>query len=123
MVDKRVVSRRRELGRRAEESVTKYLQRRGFEILRRNERVGHLEIDIIAKKGSLLVFCEVRSRTDDTWMTPAQSLDSTKLNRLRRAAMQWMVSAQPNTVEVRFDVASVVYDVPQGRIDYFEDAF
>jgi putative endonuclease len=123
MAEKKAASRRTELGRRAEESVAGYLQEKGFEIIARNERVGHLEIDIIAKKGSLLVFCEVRARTDDTWMTPAQSLSSTKLERLRRAATQWLVSAQSSAVEVRFDVASVVYDVPQGRIDYFEDAF
>ena len=123
MAEKKAASRRSELGRRAEQSVAVYLEKKGFEIVARNERVGHLEIDIIARKGSLLVFCEVRSRTDDTWMTPAQSLSSTKLERLRRAAMQWLVSTQPSAVEVRFDVASVVYDVPQGRIDYFEDAF
>jgi putative endonuclease len=123
MAERKTDSRRLELGRRAEESVAVYLQKKGFEIVARNERVGHLEIDIIAKKGSLIVFCEVRSRTNDAWMTPAQSLTETKIKRLRRAATQWLISAQPNAVEVRFDVASVVYDVPRGTIDYFEDAF
>jgi len=122
MPSKRTSSRRLEVGRRAEELVAEYLENKGYEIVARNQRVGHLELDIIAKKGSLLVFCEVRSRSNDTWMTPAQSLSDTKLERLRRAATQWMVSERPKTVEVRFDVASVVYDVPQGRIDYFEDA-
>ena len=122
MATRKTASQRTELGRRAEESVAEYLQKKGFEIVARNERVGHLEIDIIAKKGSLLIFCEVRSRTNDAWMTPAQTLNKTKLERLRRAATQWLISTRFSVVEVRFDVASVVFDVPQGRIDYFEDA-
>jgi putative endonuclease len=123
MVGKNDTQKRADLGRRAEDLVAERLKSEGFEIVGRNQRVGHLEIDIIARRGLLLVFCEVRSRSDDKWMTPAQSIDAKKIERLRRAATGWLVSTQQNTREIRFDVASVVFDVPQGRVDYFEDAF
>jgi putative endonuclease len=123
MVGKNNTRKRADLGRRAEDLVAEHLKLKGFTIVARNQRVGHLEIDIIAQKRLLIVFCEVRARSDDKWMTPAQSIDNKKIERLRRAATGWLISTQQNAREIRFDVASVVYDVPQGRVDYFEDAF
>ncbi|MBN1655524.1 MAG: YraN family protein [Deltaproteobacteria bacterium] len=123
MVPKKSAFQKSDLGRRAEDLVADFIREKGFEIIARNQRVGRLEIDIIARKGTLVVFCEVRSRTDDSWMTPAQSIGHAKIERLRRAAIQWLISTQPSATEIRFDVASVVYDVPQGRIDYFDNAF
>ena len=115
-------AKRSALAIRAETLVSEYLAKRGYEIVQRNARLGHLEIDIIARRGSLLVFCEVRSRSSDIWMTPAQTIDRGKAERIRRAAIQYLALANPRPKEVRIDVASVVYDVEGGRIDYFESA-
>jgi putative endonuclease len=116
-------SGRAELCRLAESLVADYLKRKGFEILQRNARLGRLEIDIIARRRALVVFCEVRSRSRDQWITPAQSIDHRKAEHIRRAAAQWLAAARPGPVEVRLDLASVVFDVPEGRIDYYEAAF
>ena len=89
----------------------------------RNLRVGRLELDIVARKGRLIVFCEVRSRSHDRFMTPAQSIDPKKVERIRRAAAQWLRSSQTGTDQVRFDVASVLFDSPEGRLNYLEGAF
>jgi putative endonuclease len=113
---------RSRLASRAEELVARYLESQGFEIVERNARLGHLEIDIIARRRSLLVFCEVRARTNDRLMTPAQSVIGPKAERFRRAAAAYLAAAVPRPREVRLDVASVVYDVPEGRLDYYEAA-
>jgi putative endonuclease len=99
------------------------LERQGFRVIGRNVRVGRLEIDIIAGRDNLVVFCEVRSRSNDRWITPAQTIDHRKIKRLRSAAAQWLSNARLGIKEVRFDAASVVYDVPEGRVNYFEGAF
>jgi putative endonuclease len=111
------------LGRRAEELACAHLSRLGFEIVARNARVGRLELDVIARRGALVVFCEVRSRSSDRLMTPAQSIDPRKVARVRAAAAQWLRAARPGAVQVRFDVASVLFDDPEGRLNYLEGAF
>jgi len=111
------------LGLRAEEMACEKLRSLGFEVIGRNVRVGRLEIDVIAQRGRLVVFCEVRSRTSTWLMTPAQSIDPLKVKRIRTAAAQWLREAQLGAVQVRFDVASVTFDVPGGRLNHLEGAF
>jgi putative endonuclease len=117
------ISDRAALGARAEQLACDHLERRGFEIVARNVRVGRLEMDVIARRGSLLVVCEVRSRRSDRLMTPAQSVDYRKVAHVREAASRWLREARPGTKELRFDVASVVFDTPDGRLNYLEGAF
>jgi putative endonuclease len=119
---KAAAAERSALASKAETLVARHLEGQGFEIVERNARLGHLEIDIIARRRSLLVFCEVRARTSDRLMTPAQSVVGRKAERFRRAAAAYLASVRPRPREVRLDVASVVYDVPEGRLDYYEAA-
>jgi putative endonuclease len=114
---------RSELGRRAEDLACAHLTKLGFEIVARNARVGRLELDVIARRGALVVFCEVRSRTSDRLMTPAQSIDRGKVARVRAAAAQWLRASKAGGAQVRFDVASVLFDEPAGRLNYLEGAF
>ncbi len=109
-------------GDRAEELVAARLVDEGFEIVGRNVRVGRLELDVIARRGSLVVFCEVRARTHDRIAAPWQSVDRAKIERIRRAARAFLASAMLGNVSVRFDVASVVLGPPV-KIDYFDEAF
>ncbi|HKU40230.1 MAG TPA: YraN family protein [Polyangiales bacterium] len=110
-------------GARAEDMACDHLRGLGFEIIGRNIRVGRLELDVIARRGRLVVFCEVRSRTSDWLMTPAQTIDPGKVQRIRSAAAQWLRDAKLGPVQVRFDVASVTFDVPGGRLNHLEGAF
>lgn len=116
-------SERAALGARAEQLACEHLERGGFAIVARNVRVGRLELDVIARRGSLLVVCEVRSRRSDRVMTPAQSVDFRKIGHVRAAAARWLREARPGTSQLRFDVASVVFDTPEGRMNYLEGAF
>jgi Holliday junction resolvase-like predicted endonuclease len=56
-------------------------------------------------------------------MTPAQSVTTAKVERVRRAAAQWLRNEALPAVQVRFDVASVLFDTPDGRLNYLEGAF
>jgi putative endonuclease len=115
--------KRAELGRLAETRVADHLIAQGFGVLARNVRVGRFEIDIIARRRELIVFCEVRARTHDRFVAPAATIDGRKIARLRAAAAQWLRAQRPGRVDIRFDAAAVVFDTPEGRIEYYEGAY
>lgn len=85
--------------------------------------MGRLEIDVIARRGHLVVFCEVRARRDDRWIAPHHTVDAQKAQRVRRAAARWLSQNLPEGgVSIRLDVASVVIGDDDQRLDYFEAA-
>jgi putative endonuclease len=114
---------RGETGREAEALIASRLERQGYVILGRNVRVGRLELDVIARRGSIVVVCEVRARSHARFAEPVASIDRAKIARIRRATAQWLSSTELNGVFVRFDAASVVFDQDPPRIEYYEEAF
>jgi putative endonuclease len=112
-----------ERGTEAEEIVAARLRAQGFSILAQNARVGRLEIDLIARRGPLLVFCEVRSRATADFVDPILTIDHAKVSRIRNAARSWLAIRQRLRYdEVRFDAASVVLR-PDTEVTYYEGAF
>lgn len=116
-------SNRPELARRGEALVASLLEDRGFQICGRNVRVGRLELDIIARRGSLLVVCEVRSRSSARPVFPAETIGGKKLARVRRATAIWLRRQKLGRVHARIDAAAVVFDGPsrKPRIEYYEN--
>jgi len=117
------LQRRAALGARAEQMACDHLVAQGFAIVARNVRVGRLELDVIAQRGRLLVFCEVRSRSSDRIMTPAQSIQPQKVHRVRSAAAAWLKQHPAPGRDIRFDAISVVFDRPEGRLNHLVGAF
>ncbi len=74
------------LGRSGEDIAEKYLKGRGYRIIRRNISVGHSDIDILAEKGDVLVFVEVRTRSSSKHGMPEESLSWRKLSQMRKTA-------------------------------------
>jgi putative endonuclease len=99
------------------------LETRGFEICGRNVRVGRLELDVIARRGMLVVVCEVRSRAKSRPVFPAETIGATKLARVRRATAVWLRERRLGPVLTRIDAAAVVFDGPGGepQIEYYEN--
>lgn len=111
------------LARRAEDLVASLLEERGFQILGRNVRVGRLELDVIARHRSLVVVCEVRSRSNARPVFPAETISGKKLARVRRATAMWLRREKLGRVHARIDAAAVVFDGPGGepRVEYYEN--
>src|SRR6185369_14295951 len=102
---------RHALGRAAEQAAVDSLLRQGFGILWRNLRIGALEIDVVAKKGDLVVIVEVRTRGPGSFEKPLASISKTKVRTLLRASRAlWRgrVSKMKDVRRLRIDVASVV---------------
>ncbi|MCA9582235.1 MAG: YraN family protein [Myxococcales bacterium] len=100
-----------------------HLRGLGYEILDRNVRVGPLELDVIARRGNLLVICEVRTLRGTAPYSPVETITPTKVSRVRRAAARWLSKNRPGTDELRFDAAAVTIGPDGPTIDYYEDAF
>jgi putative endonuclease len=116
-------SSRTELARRGEALVAAWLEERGFRICGRNVRVGRLELDVIARRGSLLVVCEVRSRLRARPVFPAETISKQKLSRVRQATARWLQKQKLGRVHARIDAAAVVFEGPGGKphIEYYEN--
>lgn len=114
---------RSQLGRRGEDAACDLYSRLGFQVVERNYRAGRGEIDVVARRGDVLVFCEVKTRRSDQWGIPAEAVDRAKQARLRRLAAAWMAERKPGYVDVRFDVVSVIVRGDRTDVTHVPDAF
>ncbi len=113
----------RELGERGEALAAAYLRRRGYRVVASRFRCRYGEIDLIAQKGRLLCFVEVKARTNLSMGLPREYVDYRKQERLRTTAAYYL-SLRELDCPVRFDVAEVyVAEDGKERIEYMENAF
>ena len=114
---------RTDLGRTGEDAAEKLYRKLGFSLVERNYRCPAGEIDLVVRRGPLVVFCEVKARRTDRWGEPAEAVGYAKQARLRRLAAAWLSERKPGSVEIRFDVVSVI--VRPGRVElrHIPDAF
>jgi putative endonuclease len=123
----RASRRRRQLGRAGEELAAAWYEAHGYEVVARNWRCREGELDVVARRGRLHVFCEVKARSSDRFGLPAEAVGPQKQARLRRLAACWFAQVQgPGTAvrpgarggSVRFDVACVL----AGTLEVIEGA-
>jgi putative endonuclease len=93
-------------GRLAERVAAWRLRLAGYRIVGRTVRVAGREIDVLARRGSLLVICEVKARRSRTFGAPLEAVGAGKQRRLRRAA-EILVARDPTVETVRFDVITL----------------
>jgi putative endonuclease len=99
---------RKAQGEAAEERACRHLDRSGFTIVERNFRTRGGEIDIVARKGDVLVFVEVRSREVPDFGTPEESVTPAKRRRIVAAARRYLSKVSPSSWrEARFDVIAI----------------
>ena len=91
-----------------EGTAARYLTDLGMVVLDRNWRCVHGEIDIVARDGPTLVFCEVKTRRSARFGAPAEAVGVAKVGRLRRLATLWIAASGLTSPDVRFDVLSVL---------------
>jgi putative endonuclease len=93
-------------GRLAETLAAWALRLRGYRVVGQNVRVGGREVDLLARRGSLLVVCEVKARRTSLFGAPAEAVGPHKRRRLREAA-EMLMADDPSVERVRFDVIAV----------------
>lgn len=110
-------------GSQGEQLACRFLEERGYEVLERNWRHGHHELDIIARHGLELVIVEVKTRTSDQYGQPAEAVKGGKRGKLVKAANAYVL-ANGTDLALRFDIVSVILH-PAGTpyIHHITDAF
>ena len=109
-------------GRNGEDAAEALYRRAGFDV-ERNYRAGRIEVDLIASRPGLVVFCEVKTRASDMWGLPAEAVSPAKQARIRRAAAAWLSKNRPGAVDVRFDVVSAIVHNGRTELTHIPNAF
>ena len=113
----------RAAGTWGEALVANFLRKKGYQVLAHSYHCRFGEIDLIAQKGKILCFVEVKLRGVGSIALPREFVDVKKQERLRKTAAAYL-SSHDLDVPARFDVAEV-YEEQDGtlRIQYLESAF
>ncbi len=114
---------RKIFGSAAEQLVSEHLERQGWRVRDRNVLCRFGELDIVAERGAVLAFVEVRMRSTAMWGEPSETVMRAKQRKVVKAATEYCQRHRLFERVIRFDVASVVGRGRFGAVDYLEDAF
>lgn len=124
---RRMPDDRAAIGARGEQAALDLYRRRGFVLVARNWRCSIGEVDLVMRRGDMLVFCEVKTRRGSRHGAGFEAVDPRKRRKLRALAEVFLLTHSATPLAVRFDVASVSAGRgrPAGpaRVELFEDAF
>jgi putative endonuclease len=111
------------IGQAGEQMACDFLETQGHQILDRNWRTGHLELDIISEAPDGLHFVEVKARTAPVTTTVLDQVNVVKQKRISAAAGQYLNKKHMEGKEVFFDVVSVLFDGDETVVRYFPKAW
>jgi len=94
-------------GKWGEELAAGYMQQQGYQILFRNFYSKYGELDIVARRNNLLVFVEVKTRTQNDYGTPGEAVDARKRKHMNYAANFFLQRFGFHHVDLRFDVIEI----------------
>jgi putative endonuclease len=117
------VTSRQRLGALGEDAAAELLRGSGYRIVARNHRCRSGEIDVIAEKGDLLVFVEVRTRASRAFGGPEETVGARKQRRVIAAARDYLAQRRGPPKAARFDVIAVVDGAQGPALTHFENAF
>lgn len=96
----------------------KYLKSKGYRIIECNWRTKYAEVDLIVKKGKVIVFVEVKTRKSERFARPEDFINYKKKQRLKRAAIGYMQSKKL-TGPCRIDAICIVLDEYVKRLNHY----
>ena len=117
------VLRTSKIGELGEQMACDFLLSRGHQILDRNWRAGHLELDIVSEASDGLHFVEVKARTVPVTTTVKDQVNFVKQKRISAAALQYLNKKHLDGREVFFDIVSVLFNGPETVVRYIPQAW
>lgn len=110
-----------ELGKWGEALAAEFVEKQGYEILERDWKSGHHDLDIIARDENTLVIIEVKTRRNRLFGDPEEAIDYKKRLSLQ-SAINHYVKSHRIKIPVRFDVISIVGMIGSTpEIDHIKD--
>jgi len=98
---------RKKIGKENEKLAEQFLKQSGYTILDKNFSSKFGEIDIIAKKGSLIIFVEVRSKSYNAFGKPFETINKSKIQKIINTAQIYISIKNLYNYDIRFDVISI----------------
>ena len=109
------------IGKWGEELAVDHFKQLGFEIMARNTRTPYGEIDIVARRGEITIFIEVKTRTTDKMGMPEDSITARKRQHMISAAEHYAMEHEIDSWQI--DVLSIEGKPGiQPKITHFENA-
>ena len=96
-------------GDEGEELAARILSEKNYEIVERNYRYGHGEIDIIARDGETLVFIEVKTRKNLQYGMPEYAVTQTKQRQIKKIAEAYLYENNITDTDCRMDVVAILF--------------
>lgn len=114
------------IGRIGEDKTVEYLKSKGCIIIKRNWRDRYGELDIVADDGQNIIFVEVKTRSENSWVSGVDAMDIGKITRTRNAALMFMKRLH-TSLPPRIDVSEVTIKTQEdgtlkGSINYIKNA-
>jgi putative endonuclease len=111
------------LGEEGERIAAAWLAQRGWSILDRRFRNGHRDLDLVAERGGVVAFVEVKTRRGKDFGHPVEAVNWRKQRELTRSASVWMARYGAGERMFRFDVVGVLISNAGARVRHVENAF
>ena len=109
-------------GRWGEQAATDFLVAKGYDIIERNWRLEHLELDIVARNKQRVVFVEVKTRTNADNADPLTLITKRKLSNMVKSANAFMKLFNQNFT-AQFDIIIITGTKDNYKIEHLEDAY
>ena len=119
-IQKAIGENRRRTGTKYEKIAGEFLEKQGYRILEYNFRCRYAEIDIVAKDGEYLVFCEVKFRKTGGLSAALEAVSVPKQMRLSGAAVYYLMKNGCTEIPCRFDVIGIAGNKISLRKNAFE---
>lgn len=113
-----VKGEKRRLGFWGERRAAQYLKSEGYSVIERNFRCPFGEVDLIAEKGDVLAFIEVKTRSNENYGAPNEAVDGRRKQRYKNCVRFYFANREIDKT-VRFDIIEIT---KQG-INHLENAF
>ena len=118
------MSRQKTLGKFGEDCAAKFLEEHGYTIVARNFRIRSAEIDIVAQIDDVIVFVEVKARSDLRHGLPVEAVTLRKQRKIIEAASVFLQDENFCDCACRFDVVEIFFaDGRVEEINHIENAF
>ncbi|MGH7460952.1 MAG: YraN family protein [Longimicrobiales bacterium] len=112
-----------ELGRQSERVAAHYLEARGYDIVERNFRVGHKEVDLIVRRDDLIAFVEVKARAGAGYGHPLEAITWVKRREVGHVARVWIAAHGRRGFAYRFDAIAVIWRDGRPDIEHVPNAW
>ncbi len=110
-------------GKIGEDCAAKFLEEKGYTILARNFRIRSAEIDIIAQVDDVIIFVEVKARSNIRHGLPSEAVTVRKQKKIIEAAGVFLQEEKTDRA-CRFDIVEIYFSGERvEEINHIENAF